>query len=101
MQPRFTRLPSLQLVNTAELDPSQNYFTAYHPHGIMGIGTVTNLCTEGTGFSLISPGIRPHLMTLNMFFQVLLVRDYIMLGGKSFNHWIAQVYEGWRHEGGF
>ena len=101
VQPRFTRLPSLQLVKTAELDPSRNYFTAYHPHGIMGIGTVTNLCTEGTGFSLIFPGIRPHLMTLNMFFQVLLVRDYIMLGDKSFNHWIAQVYEGWRHEGGF
>ena len=101
VQLQFSRLLSLQLVKTAELDPSQNYFTAYHPHGIMGIGTVTNLCTEGTGFSLIFPGIRPHLMTLNMFFQVLLVRDYIMLGGKSFNHWIAQVYEGWRHEGGF
>lgn len=48
---------------------------------------------------MIFPGIRPHLMTLNMFSKFLLVRDYIMLRGKSSNHWIAQVYEGWRHEG--
>ena len=67
----------------------------------MGIGTVTNLCTEGTGFSSIFPGIHPHLMTLNVFFQVPFIRDYIMLGGKSSDRWIAQVYEGWRHEGGF
>ena len=40
-------------------------------------------------------------MTLNMFFQVPFIRDYIMLGGKSSDRWIAQVYEGWRHEGGF
>ena len=97
----FTRPPSLQLVKTAKLDPSQNYLAAYHPHGIMGIGTVTNLCTEGTGFSSIFPGIHPHLMTLNVFFQIPFVRDYIMLGGKASDRWIAQVYEGWRHEGGF
>ncbi|XP_061004305.1 2-acylglycerol O-acyltransferase 2-like [Dama dama] len=71
----------ISLVKTAELDPSRNYLAAYHPHGIMGIGTVTNLCTEATGFSSIFPGIRPHLMTLNMFFQVPFIRDYIMLGG--------------------
>nr|CAI9692182.1 unnamed protein product [Rangifer tarandus platyrhynchus] len=71
----------ISLVKTAELDPSRNYLAAYHPHGIMGIGTVTNLCTEATGFSSIFPGIRPHLMTLNMFFQIPFIRDYIMLGG--------------------
>uniref|UniRef100_A0A8B9XV96 Acyltransferase n=1 Tax=Bos mutus grunniens TaxID=30521 RepID=A0A8B9XV96_BOSMU len=75
--------PSLQLVKTAKL-PSwtlPDYLAAYRPHGVMGIGTVTNLCTEGTGFSSIFPGIHPHLMTLNMFFQVPFIRDYIMLGG--------------------
>ncbi|XP_070659357.1 2-acylglycerol O-acyltransferase 2-like [Bos indicus] len=68
----WSRLPSWTL---------PDYLAAYRPHGVMGIGTVTNLCTEGTGFSSIFPGIHPHLMTLNVFFQVPFIRDYIMLGG--------------------
>ena len=76
----WSRLPSWTL---------PDYLAAYRPHGVMGIGTVTNLCTEGTGFSSIFPGIHPHLMTLNMFFQVPFIRDYIMLGGKSSDRWIA------------
>lgn len=56
VQPRFTRLPSLQLVKTAELDPSRNYLTGYHPHGIAAVRAFTNLCTDGTGFPHCSLG---------------------------------------------
>ncbi|EPY89494.1 2-acylglycerol O-acyltransferase 2 [Camelus ferus] len=77
----FTRLLSLQLVKTAELDPSQNYLAGFHPHGILAIGAFINLCTESTGFSSLFPGIRPHLMMLNLWFRAPFFRDYIMSGG--------------------
>uniref|UniRef100_A0A4X1UI27 Acyltransferase n=1 Tax=Sus scrofa TaxID=9823 RepID=A0A4X1UI27_PIG len=69
------------LVKTAELDPSRNYLAGFHPHGILATGAFTNLCTESTGFSSLFPGIRPNLMTLNLFFRVPFFRDYIMSGG--------------------
>ena len=70
VQPRFTRLLSLQLVKTANLDPSRNYLTGFHPHGIGVIGAFTNLCTESTGFSSVFLGICSHLMMLNLWFWV-------------------------------
>ena len=70
MQPRFTRLLSLQLVKTADLDPSRNYLAGFHPHGILSTGAFANLGTEGTGFSSVFPGIRSHLMMLNLWFWV-------------------------------
>ena len=83
MQPWFTRLLSLQLVETAELDPSQNYLTGFHPYGVLATGAFTNLCTEGIGFSSVSPGICSHLMMLHWSFWVLVFRDYIMSVGES------------------
>ncbi|KAK1336129.1 hypothetical protein QTO34_003929 [Cnephaeus nilssonii] len=54
----------VSLVKTAELDPSRNYLAGIHPHGVLAAGIFVNLCTEGTGFSELFPGIRPHLMML-------------------------------------
>ena len=84
VQPRFTRLLSLQLVKTAELDPSRNYLAGFHPHGILCTGAFTNLCTEGTGFSSVFPGIRSHLMMMHWCFWVPIYRDYIMFSGEFF-----------------
>ena len=70
VQLRFSRLLSLQLVKTANLDPSRNYLTGFHPHGIGVIGAFTNLCTESTGFSSVFLGICSHLMMLNLWFWV-------------------------------
>ena len=70
MQPRFTRLLSLQLVKTADLDPSWNYLAGFDPHELRMIGAFTNLCTEGTGFSSVFLGIRSHLRMLNLWFWV-------------------------------
>ena len=72
---------SLQLVKTAYLDPSQNYLAGFHPHGVLATGAFTNLCTESTGFSSLFPGIRPHLMMLNLWFWTPFFRDYVMSGG--------------------
>lgn len=83
--PRFTRLLSLQLVKTAELDPSRNYVAGFHPHGVLATGAFTNLCTEGTGFSSVFPGIRSHLMMMHWCFWAPVYRDYIMCAGESFH----------------
>lgn len=74
---------SLQLVKTAELDPSRNYLAAIHPHGVLAAGVFVNMCTESTGFSKLFPGIRPHLMMLSLWFRAPFFRDYIMSGGES------------------
>uniref|UniRef100_A0A452U205 Acyltransferase n=1 Tax=Ursus maritimus TaxID=29073 RepID=A0A452U205_URSMA len=71
----------VSLVKTAELDPSRNYLAGFHPHGILVAGAFVNLCTESTGFSSLFPGIRPHLMMLNLWFWTPFFRDYIMSGG--------------------
>ena len=64
MQRQFTSLLSLQLVKTAELDPSRNYLAGVHPHSILAFGAFTNLCTHSTGFSFF-PVICLHLTVLN------------------------------------
>ncbi|KAM7084804.1 2-acylglycerol O-acyltransferase 2 [Molossus nigricans] len=71
----------VSLVKTAELDPSRNYLAGIHPHGVLAAGIFINLCTESSGFSEIFPGIRPHLMMLNLWFRSPVFRDYIMSGG--------------------
>ena len=54
----------LSLVRTAYLDPKQNYIFGYHPHGVISTGAFGNFGTEGTEFSKVFPGIKPHLLTL-------------------------------------
>nr|XP_020747882.1 2-acylglycerol O-acyltransferase 2-like isoform X4 [Odocoileus virginianus texanus] len=71
----------ISLVKTAELDPSRNYLAGFHPHGVLSVGAFTNLCTEGTGFSSVFPGICSYLTTISIYFWVPFFRDYIMQGG--------------------
>ncbi|XP_012501030.1 PREDICTED: 2-acylglycerol O-acyltransferase 2 [Propithecus coquereli] len=71
----------ISLVKTAELDPSRNYIAGVHPHGVLAVGAFVNLCTEGTGFSSLFPGIRPHLMMLTLWFRIPFLRDYILTSG--------------------
>lgn len=53
---RFTRLPSLQLVKTAELDPPGTTSLATTLMELQLL-ELTNLCTDGTGFPSLFPGI--------------------------------------------
>ncbi|KAL7983075.1 hypothetical protein Chor_010417, partial [Crotalus horridus] len=76
---RFWLISALYaLVKTADLDPSKNYIFGCHPHGVMSIGGIINFTTEATGFSKHFPGLKPHLMTLSVFFRAPFFRDYVM-----------------------
>lgn len=74
---------ALQLIKTAELDPSRNYLFAFHPHGVLVTGAFCSFCTEATGFSRLFPGLKPHLLMLPCWFYLPLFRDYIMCAGEE------------------
>ncbi|CAL4078709.1 unnamed protein product, partial [Meganyctiphanes norvegica] len=48
----FANYFPMEVIKTAELPPDKNYILAYHPHGVMALGT-TAIITEGAGFSQI------------------------------------------------
>lgn len=73
----------LQLIKTAELDPSHNYLFGFHPHGVLVTGAFGSFCTEATGFSRLFPGLKPHLLMLPCWFYLPLFRDYIMCAGEE------------------
>uniref|UniRef100_A0A8B9EKQ3 MOG2B acyltransferase n=1 Tax=Anser cygnoides TaxID=8845 RepID=A0A8B9EKQ3_ANSCY len=72
---------TFRLVRTAELDPCRNYVFGFHPHGVLAAGAFANFCTEATGFGVLFPGLRPHLLTLPCWFRLPLLRDYMLSGG--------------------
>ncbi|XP_075403899.1 2-acylglycerol O-acyltransferase 2 [Tenrec ecaudatus] len=74
------------LVKTAELDPSKNYLAGFHPHGIMVVGAVLNLCTESTNFTSVFPGIHRYMLMLDVWFRIPFFRDYLMAGGLVASH---------------
>ncbi|XP_014749405.1 PREDICTED: 2-acylglycerol O-acyltransferase 2-like [Sturnus vulgaris] len=71
----------ISLIRTTPLDPGRNYIFGFHPHGVLAAGAFGNFCTEATGFGLLFPGLRPHLLTLPCWFRLPLFRDYAMAGG--------------------
>ncbi|XP_041093297.1 diacylglycerol O-acyltransferase 2-like [Polyodon spathula] len=78
----FSNYYPIKLVKTAELSPERNYVFGCHPHGIMCAGAFSNFSTEGTGFSTMFPGIRPHLATLAGMFKMPIYREYMMCAGE-------------------
>ncbi|XP_041094364.1 diacylglycerol O-acyltransferase 2-like [Polyodon spathula] len=77
----FSNYYPIKLVKTAELSPERNYVFGCHPHGIMCAGAFSSFSTEGTGFSTMFPGIRPHLATLAGLFKMPIYREYMMCAG--------------------
>ncbi|XP_039099472.1 2-acylglycerol O-acyltransferase 3-like [Hyaena hyaena] len=76
----------IKLVKTAELPPDRNYVLAADPHGIMGVGTFCNICTEANDFSKHFPRIWAMFAVLHTLFLFPVYRDYVMsLGGCSVN----------------
>merc|ERR1711939_102323 len=71
----------VSLVKTADLPPDRKYIFGYHPHGIIGMGAITNFGTEATGFADKFPGLRPHLLTLASNFRLPLYRDLLLSMG--------------------
>jgi len=70
-----------QLINTATLDPSNNYIFCYHPHGILSIGAFICFATEAASFSEKYPGITLKLLTLKMNLWWPFYREYLMSVG--------------------
>uniref|UniRef100_A0AC34G3S1 Acyltransferase n=1 Tax=Panagrolaimus sp. ES5 TaxID=591445 RepID=A0AC34G3S1_9BILA len=72
----------LKVIKTAELSPDSNYILGCHPHGVFSIGAFTALCTEGTNFSQLFPGLQSTILTLNGQFYFPFRREVgIFLGG--------------------
>lgn len=77
----FAKYFPIKLVKTAELPTDQNYIIGCHPHGILGISTFSNLCTEGTDWSKTFPGVLPRLCTLSSQFLFPIRRELVLACG--------------------
>uniref|UniRef100_A0A8C5V8R2 Acyltransferase n=1 Tax=Microcebus murinus TaxID=30608 RepID=A0A8C5V8R2_MICMU len=71
----------VKLVKTHDLSPNQNYIIASHPHGLYSYGVFINFATEATGFAKIFPSITPSLGTLEGFFWMPILREFLMCLG--------------------
>lgn len=71
----------MRLIKTAELDPSQSYLFAYHPHGVISMGYATGLCTNGCAFEDVFPGIDRSGSTLKATFMVPFYREWLQMIG--------------------
>ena len=93
----------INLVKTAELDPSKNYLIGHHPHGVLVFGAFFNFATDATGVSTVFPGMKISLMTLHQMFKMPIFREYFMLSGRNkltptcFNIMIGLNKEGRRY----
>ena len=74
----------VKLVKTAELDPNKgNYLLGSHPHGIISVGAVASIGTDGAGWSKIFPNLIPYLLTLRLF--------HILPGWKEINNTLGEI----------
>jgi len=69
---------SIRLHKTVDLDPSKNYVFAYHPHGIIGIGTFAAFLTEACGFEKLFPNICIYVQALNFVTLIPFSREFLM-----------------------
>lgn len=88
----------IKLHKTAELpikdkhNNKQKYLFTCHPHGVIGVGTMSVFGSDEVGFSKLFPGIDPYLTGLRQAFSVPFFRDWCLLGGilsadkSSFRH---------------
>lgn len=77
----FAAYYPVSMIKEADLPPDRPYVFGYHPHGIIGTGAFANFATDGTGFSTLFPGIKPHLLTLASNFRLPFYRDLMLLLG--------------------
>ncbi|KAF8579951.1 DAGAT-domain-containing protein [Ramaria rubella] len=77
----FAAYYPVSMKKETDLPPDRPYLFGYHPHGIIGMGAITNFGTESTGFSANFPGITPHLLTLTSNFRMPIYRDILLALG--------------------
>jgi 1-acyl-sn-glycerol-3-phosphate acyltransferase len=78
---RYRNYFPVTMVKTTELDPSKNYLFCSHPHGVLCSGAFACFETEGTNFSQVYPGIKPHLLTFEAHLAFPIYREYLLSGG--------------------
>ena len=73
----------VKLHRTKILDLNKNYIIGVHPHGMICCGTLINFGSDATGFSEKYPGIKCHLLTLNLNLRWPILRELNLLFGKN------------------
>ncbi|CDO57007.1 hypothetical protein DV495_002704 [Geotrichum candidum] len=56
----------------------RQYIFGYHPHGIISMGAMGGIATEGSNWSRLFPGIPVSTLTLITQFQLPLFREYLL-----------------------
>lgn len=71
----FSDFFPINLVKTAELDPSRSYLLGSHPHGVLCAGAFCTFATEAMNFSKHFPGTIKQLLYFSVIqkktFQVI------------------------------
>jgi hypothetical protein len=66
----------------ADMKPTGiKYVFGYHPHGIIGMGVIGGITSDGAGWSKLFPGIPVRALTLTNNFVVPFYREYLKLLG--------------------
>lgn len=78
----LARIPSILSLFKSPQQPTpvrtgKQYIFGYHPHGIIGMGAMGGVLTEGANWSKLFPGIPVSILTIANQFQVPLFREYI------------------------
>lgn len=68
----------------ADMKPTgEKYVFGYHPHGIIGMGLIGGIATDGAGWSKLFPGIPIRALTLTNNFAIPFYREYPKLIGLA------------------
>jgi len=63
---------------SAPLDAQKKYVFAYHPHGIIGLGSFGAFATHAAGFKDKFPGIDIRLLTLDQNLKTPIIREVLL-----------------------
>lgn len=61
----------------------KKYIFGYHPHGIISMGLIGGISTEGAGWSDLFPGIPVRALTLKSNFNLPFYREYLLSLGLA------------------
>lgn len=78
----FLKRLGVELVKTANLDPSKTYVFGIHPHGILPFGSLSALiCGDKSGFNRLFPGVRFRFLAASFCFYIPVYRDVLLGSG--------------------
>ncbi|KAL0274692.1 UNVERIFIED_CONTAM: hypothetical protein PYX00_002762 [Menopon gallinae] len=73
----------IRLLKTCDLPPDRNYIFALCPHGVFSFGAMTSFVTDALDFREKFPGLKLFLCTLNVVFQMPILREFALGQGFS------------------